>query len=30
MNRVTGRLFTISGMTVARVSNGKMAEGYVR
>ena len=25
----TGKPFTISGMTVARVSNGKMAEGYV-
>jgi steroid delta-isomerase-like uncharacterized protein len=25
----TGRQFTISGMTVARLSNGKMAEGYV-
>jgi predicted ester cyclase len=25
----TGKPFTISGMTVTRVSNGKMAEGYV-
>ena len=25
----TGKQFTISGMTVARVSNGKIAEGYV-
>jgi predicted ester cyclase len=25
----TGNPFTISGMTVARVSNGKLAEGHV-
>ena len=25
----TGKQFTVSGVTVARVSNGKIAEGYV-
>ncbi len=25
----TGKQFTISGVTIVRISNGKMAEGYV-